>query len=529
MRRERTNVLRGVAISIALSAALIASGCGTDGEAAETPGSSGITFQFAGPPLSGLNPAATGGTTSAYAYAVPAYSTLLSQRVTGEIVGDLATDWGYPDGDNLRFDITLRDDAAFADGTAIDAAAVKKSLEYVRDGNFYLSSRFAAFENIEATGDHALSISLSEPVANLPFVLTASGGAGFIIHPDAIDDPDSLENATAGSGPYVYSPEKSVIDTTYVYERNPEYYNPEAVEADTLTVQVMNDSSTILAALQTGQVDVTQGSALTAQAAKDADFDVYQVGGSVHGIGLIDREGEVVPALGDVRVRQAINLALDRDAITESMLPGGYGVPTEQILAEGQPGYDPDLVGRYAHDVEAAQELLEEAGYGDGFEMTLICAETVGNCTAAEAVSGDLANIGITVHLETVAVSTAAFDEKVASGEYPAAMQRMRTVVSEFEPLLLQDLGGSANPFQSSDEEINRLWQEATDAIDPEEQAETYRELSNRVVEQAWFAPLYVQSSIYYVSPEIEGFSVTDENDLYSPVDVAGEYTWSKK
>ncbi|GGD28521.1 peptide ABC transporter substrate-binding protein [Microbacterium faecale] len=528
MRRERNKVLRGFALVVTLSAALAASGCGAGGSEGQTAEATDITFQFAGPPLSGLNPAATGGTTSAYAYATPAYSTLLSQRVTGEIVGDLATEWGYPEGDNLRFDITLRDDATFADGGEVDAAAVQKSLEYVRDGNFYLSSRFAAFENIEVTGDYALTIELSEPVANLPFVLTASGGAGFIISPDAIDDPDSLENATSGSGPYVYSPEKSVIDTTYVYERNPDYYNPDAIKADTLTVQVMNESSTILAALQTGQIDVAQGSSMTADAAASAGFGVEQVGGSVHGIGLLDRSGEIVPALGDVRVRQAINMALDREAITESMLPGGYGVPTEQILAEGQPGYDPDLVGRYAHDVDAAKDLLAEAGYADGFEMTLICAETVGNCTSAEAVMGDLTNVGISVNLETVAVSTSAFDEKVASREYPAAMQRMRTVASEFAPLLLEDVGGSANPFQSEDDQIAQLWREATDAIDPDAQAEAYRALSERVVEEAWFAPLYVQSTVYYVNPEIEGFLVTDENSLYSPIDVEGEYTWSK-
>lgn len=525
MRRERTQVTRGLALVIASVIGL--SGCGGSSDAASS-GSAGITFQFAGPPLSGLNPAATGGTTSAYAYAVPAYSTILSQRVTGEIVGDLATDWGYPESDNLRFDITLREDATFTDDTAVDAEAVKKSLEYVRDGNFYLSSRFAAFENIEVTEEYALSIHLSEPVADLPFVLTASGGAGFIINPDAIDDPESLENGTAGSGPYVYSAEKSVIDTTYVYEKNPDYYNPDAVKAESLTVQVMNDSSTVLAALQTGQIDVAQGSALTADAAKGAGFDVFQVGGSVYGVGLNDREGEVVPALGNVKVRQAINMALDRDAITESMLPGGFGVPTDQILAKGQPGYDPSLAGHYDYDVEAARDLLEEAGYADGFEMTLICAKTVGTCTSAEAVAGDLSDIGIAVHLEAVSVSTAAFDEKVASKKFPAAMLRLRTVASEFEPLIIPDVGGSANPFQSSNDGISQLWQEATEEVDPEAQDAIYRELSAAVVEQAWFAPLYVQSNIYYASPDVSGFTVTDENALYSPIDVEGEYTWSK-
>src|SRR5690606_32485744 len=108
----------------------------------------------------------------------------------------------------------------FAAGGKVDAAAVKKSLEYTRDAGFYLSNRFANFEDIQVVGDYELSIKLSAPIAALPFVLTPAGGPGFIISPEGVDNPDSLDNATAGSGPYVYNAEKSIIDTTYVFERN---------------------------------------------------------------------------------------------------------------------------------------------------------------------------------------------------------------------------------------------------------------------------------------------------------------------
>jgi peptide/nickel transport system substrate-binding protein len=514
-------------IATALAAALVITGC-SGGGSGDGDESADVAIQFVGPPLAGLNPAATGGTTSAYVYAVPAYSTLMSQLSDGSIVGDLATEWGYPEGDNLTFDITLRDDAVFSDGEAVDAEAVKKSLEYVRDGGFYLSNRFSAFEDIAVVDDYSLSITLSQPVASLPFVLSASGGAGFIISPAAIDDPDSLGNATAGSGPYIYNAAESIIDTTYVYEANPDYYNQDAIKAETITVQVISDPNTAVSALQTGQVDAVQGRATTAPAAESAGLDIYSVGGSVHGIGLIDRDGEVVPALGDPLVRQAINMAIDRESITEAILPGGYGTPTEQILAEGQPGHDPELDGRYAFDQDAAMDLLAEAGYADGFEFTLLCSETVGNCPAAEAVAGDLDRIGITVIIEAVGVSTGAFDEKVASGQYGAAMQRLRTVASEFGPLLLPEVGGSANPFKSEDAELTELYTAAVAETDADAQAAAWQAVSERVVELAWFAPLYVQKNIYFVSPDLEGFNVTNENDLFSAFDPTGENSWTK-
>lgn len=520
--------LRRTAAALGVCAVLALSACSGGGGGAADEAAPDITYQFVGPPLSGLNPAATGGTTSAYAYAVPAYSTLLSQRVTGEIVGDLATEWGYPEGDNLRFDVTLRDDANFAGGDPVDAEAVKRSLEYVRDGGFYLSPRFSAFESIEVTGEHSLSIHLSSPVPNLPFVLTASGGAGFIIDPAALDDPDSLENGTAGSGPYVYDPDRSVIDSTYVFERNDEYYSPDAVKADSLTVQVITEPNAAISALQAGQVDVIQGGPTTAPAAESSGLDIFTAGGSVNGLSLLDRGGEVVPALGDVRVRQAINYAIDRESITEGILPGGYGVPSEQLVAEGQPGYDPELVGRYGADLDEAKRLMREAGYGDGFAFDVLCSETVNNCQAAEAVTADLAKIGIDATIVPVGVSTGAFDEKVASGEYPAAMQRMRTVMTEFGPQILPDDGGSSNPFRSEDAEVTRLWEAATAETDPDAQAELYRQVSARVVDLAWFAPLYVQSSVYFANPDLKGFHISDENSLYSPFDVEGEYTWTK-
>src|SRR5690606_30610219 len=95
-RRRRV----GAIVATALAAMLVVTGCSGD----TGPGDDGtveLAYQFVGPPLAGMNPSKTGGTNSSAMFNVPAYSSLLFQRADGSIVGDLATEWGYPEGDNL--------------------------------------------------------------------------------------------------------------------------------------------------------------------------------------------------------------------------------------------------------------------------------------------------------------------------------------------------------------------------------------------------------------------------------------------
>src|SRR5690606_8096521 len=132
----------------------------------------------------------------------------------GTPAGALATEWAYVGEDNTGLELTIREGVVFSDGEKLDAEAVKKSLEYTRDGGFYPSVQLAAFEDIEVTGDYTLSISFSKPVPNALNILSQNG-VGYIISPAALENPDSLDTETYGAGAYVLNTAETVVGSTY--------------------------------------------------------------------------------------------------------------------------------------------------------------------------------------------------------------------------------------------------------------------------------------------------------------------------
>jgi ABC-type oligopeptide transport system, periplasmic component len=188
---------------------------------------------------------------------------------------------------------------------------------------------------------------------------------GLVAAPSSFDD-ENAATTPVGSGPYILDTAASVTGTTYVYTANPDYWNKDAVAYDNLTVNVIDDPTAVLNAIKAGEangakiadnttISEVEGSGWTI-ASNELDFQ---------GLLLLDRAGAMAPELGDVRVRRAINLAFDREALLES-LQNGYGTVTEQIFPASSVAYDTALDSTYGYDPEGAKTLLTEAGYPNG-------------------------------------------------------------------------------------------------------------------------------------------------------------------
>lgn len=525
VRRTRSGAIAAAVLVLGLGlAGCTPAGDGGDGE--DGGRTESMTVQFVGPPLFGMNPAKTGGGTSIL-YASAAYDSLFFVEPDGTYSGDLATEWEYVGDDNLAFEMTIREGVVFSDGEELDAEAVKKSLEYTRDGGFFPSVQLASFENIEVTGDYTLRIDFSKPVPNAPGILSQNG-VGFIISPAAIDTPDILDTETAGAGPYILNTDETVVGSTYVFDRNETYWNPDAVKVERLIVQAINDPNTILSSIQTGQISISLGNVATAAAAEQAGLEVYQVGGVTHMVTLFDRDGVLVPALADERVRQALNHAVDREGITMAMA-GDYGTANGQLVIPGGLGYDEAIDEMYPYDPDLALELLADAGYADGFDLSITCSTLVGSCPTAEAVASDLGKVGVRVTIDEVTGEVQGFDDKLRSATVPAAMQ---TAGRDFERTAA--LFGmpspnpvSNNPFQTADDEISELYDSAVRVSDRAEQGEIWAQTNARMMELAWFVPLFVRSDLYYTQSNVGGFEVTNGNPVYTPVDpVDGSSSW---
>ncbi|MDX2377856.1 ABC transporter substrate-binding protein [Microbacterium sp. LRZ72] len=475
--------------------ALAVSGCGTGGDA-DTGGDSDSTLTMAHDGNTQINFDPGVGSITVTTYLAPVYDTLLRRLSDGSYEPNLATEWGYES--PTEFSMTLRDDVTFADGTPLDAAAVVANLENVKNGTGPLASDFATIDSIEAVDDNRVVITLSTPNPSLP--LTLSGVSGMIANPAAIEGGE-LATQPDGSGPYEYLADESISNDTYVYEKRDDYWASDDYPYDRIEVKVIPDAAAAVNALESGQVDMVElGTAGDIVRVENAGLDFTGASNNVWTLHLEDRAGELVPALGEVEVRQALNHAIDRAAIVESVNQG-LGSPTTQLVKPGMAGYDETLNNVYPYDPEMARELLAEAGYPDGFEMDAVSISLAD--TQVQALVGYLAEVGVT--LNVVNVPPDQYIPSILSGEYPTAFLPYGMVDAYFDFGQLVTPEGGFNPMGSSDEQINDLYAEAGSATNDEERAAILEQLNARVVELAWFLPMFNDAYGYALSDDVTG------------------------
>ncbi|MDR1237704.1 MAG: ABC transporter substrate-binding protein, partial [Propionibacteriaceae bacterium] len=347
-----------------------------------------------------------------------AYAPLIQFSTIDGYRPSLATEWGYVGEGNKSFELTLREGVKFADGSELTAQGVIDHLEYVKGAGGQAGTIITTFEKLTAVDEKTVRIDLSEPNPMMEVLLSQDygWGASAIISPTGLADKEKLGSETHGAGPYILDASRTVTDDTYVYTPNPNFWDPERIYWDEVVIKVIPNINSVLNAMATGEGDITQGDYSTADQAKEYGLHVKFNPNVFQGISLIDREGTLCPPLKDVRVRQAINYALDRVAITQAVY-GEYGIPTTQTL-HGD-GYIAELDNYYAYDVEKAKSLLAEAGYADGFELPVVSTPFFNGDAVVTAIAGQLSKIGIEVKIDSKA-DVNDYLTAFAAAEYPA-------------------------------------------------------------------------------------------------------------
>lgn len=424
-----------------------------------------------------------------------AYDTLIHLEPDGSFAPGLASSWEYTT--PTEFTLTLREGVTFTDDTPLDAAAVKTNLEHAKTSGGPKSSQLAAVDSIEAADDMTVVITLSAPNPAMPFVL--SQAIGMMASPAAIE-AGTLDAAPVGAGPYTLDTEKTVVDDHYTFQKNPDYWDAENVSLDTLTFRVIADTNAVFNAISAGEINLGIGTAQTLDAAKSGDVGILEAPGGVFSIVLQDREGTMVPALADQRVRQALNYAIDRESIASAVLPGR---PTDQIFGPATDAYDESLDDYYDYDPEKAKQLLAEAGYADGFTLPVLSTATF--AAPLQAMTANLADVGVTVQIEDKV--GADYLAGRTSGEYPAYFGANTPTNAYIDAQNLILPAGALNPFKVTDQTMVDLWNQGA-AQDDAERAGTYQQMSKQVVDQAWFIPI-VQGTGYSYYREMDGVEAT--------------------
>ncbi len=369
------------------------------------------------PPIS-LDPARNGGGVNEI-FVSPAYEGLVHIDVDGNVTPRLAEQLHYTALDNTEFEIELRAGLAYADGTPFDAGALKDYLEYyVRAGGPFAATA-SVIDSIDVRSAYTLRLNLNRPAPNLVWQFSEGGMWGCVPNPRTIAErPEDLGSTTDGVGPYRLIGNQTLLGSEYVYDRNPDYFEPESRHWDRIIVKVIDNPNARLQALLSGQADIVAVDPETGAAAVNSGLEtVVNLNGWI-GLFLIDRDGALVPELGDVRVRRAINMALDRDLIARALAPN-FSEPTALVTLPGHSGYNEALEELYPFDVEGAKALMAEAGAQDGFTLTMLVPSFDALMSRiGQVVSSQLAEIGISVTIET-ATTFPAYAERVESGNFP--------------------------------------------------------------------------------------------------------------
>jgi len=291
---------------------------------------------------------------------------------TTEIEPALATDWEISN-DGLEYVFNLREGVEFHDGTPFNAESVVFDIErqldpehpYYLEGSFpYAGFSLGMIEEVTAVDEYTVKFTLENPYA--PFIKNLAMFATMIVSPEAVKEygEDIFKNPV-GTGAFKFV--EWVRDDNITLEANEDYWDGRPY-LDELIFTVIPNNQTRLLELEEGNIHLMEGLNPTdvERVIENDELELLEAPGL--NVGYIALHNEKEP-FGNKKVRQAMNYAINKEEITEYLM-GGQATVAKGALPPTIWSYNEELEG-YPYDPEKARSLLEEAGYGDGFEFTL--------------------------------------------------------------------------------------------------------------------------------------------------------------
>ncbi|GMQ94440.1 MAG: ABC transporter substrate-binding protein [Acidimicrobiia bacterium] len=419
------------------------------------------------------------------------YETLVTRTPEGDLTPSLATDLGTIL-DDTTWQFKLRDDVTFQNGEAFNADAVVASVNRIIDPD-YGSEQISNFETIvgaEKIDDVTVNILTSGPDPILPARMT-------LMHmvPALASGDESFADSPVGSGPYKFV--KWDRGSEIVLAANEDYWGGRPA-VDGVTFRFIEEAGTRLAGVLAGEVDLTISLA-------PEDFDrvpqSFAVKGVQHvGIILNTRPGSPI---GDVRIRQALNYAVDKEAIVSALFSGFAGVDPGQFVNESWFGFNPNLEA-YPYDPDKARALLEEAGAtGMTIPLVGVSGRLLKDRETVEAVAGYWEAVGLKVDLQILEFS--AFLDRFFDRENRPVTNYIIHENTLFDAdrtvTLYYHKDGAAS--SNADDEISAWIDEARTELDPVRRLQLYNDVLQKGYDEAMFVFLANQQDTYGASERL--------------------------
>ncbi|MDG1408580.1 MAG: ABC transporter substrate-binding protein [Octadecabacter sp.] len=345
----------------------------------------------------------------------------------GSVVAGLAKSWDISE-DGLTYTFTLNEGVMFHDGTEMNADDVKFSLDRARadDSTNAQKGLFADIADVTVVDPLTVQVTLAQP--NGSFLFNMAWGDAVIVAPESIE---TIASNPIGTGAFAFT--DWVQGDRLELVRNDAYWG-DAPTLESATFRFISDPTAAFAAVMAEDVDAFVGFPAPENLPQfEADPRFQVLVGNTEGETILSMNNQM-PPFDNVLVRQAVSLAIDRQAIIDGAM-FGYGTPIGTHFAPHNPDYV-DLIANSAHNPDRARELLAEAGFTDGFTTTLKLPPPSYARRGGEIIAAQLREVGITAEISNL--EWAQWLEEVFK-----AKDFGLSIVSHTEPM---DLGIYANP-----------------------------------------------------------------------------------
>lgn len=477
----RGRALRSVAFIAATATAAALTACSTDStNSTNAAAGRNLALAVVSPPNS-LDPAQLADGQQMFVWSSVLDTLLYKENKTGLLKPNAAESWEYNE-DGTRLTLKIRKGMTFSDGDPVDAKAVEATMRRTMTTPGVVKAKYGAVKSVTATDESTVLVEFKR--FDPQFVPNLSLAAGAIGDPDTLGDKRTATDPI-GSGPYTLDSAATVPGSKYVLKKRDDYWNAGAYPFSTLTVRVLQDPTASFNALQAGEVNAaTVQSQLLGRLDKNA-FAITKIEAqAIMYLDIIDRKGEKWPALGDLRVRQAINYAIDREGILKGILQGN-GKVTNQIFSPYGKVYNASLDSTYGHDPARGKALVQEAGYaGTKFKIPSTFLSTSFEASISQAFK----DIGLGV--EWVSVPPQQAQTAHLSGDYPITFQITGFNSDAGDANLHFGVDGYGNPLGYKDATTEKFLGAINSTVDFDKALPAYKQLNEYAVKQAFEAPI---------------------------------------
>ncbi|MFF2798030.1 ABC transporter substrate-binding protein [Lysinibacillus xylanilyticus] len=425
----------------------------------------------------------------------------------------LAKSW-EPSEDGLTYTFQLQEGVKFHDGTDFNAEAVVKNFERWKTGadkHPYYSSQFVVgdkqvIESVTAKDDYTVVFKLSQPQA--PFLKNLAMSPFAIASPTAFEaNEEGLSTNPVGTGPFKFV--SWVRNDAVTIEKNPDYYIDGLPKLDKVIYKSIPENSTRLNALTNGEVDVADGLSPSDKASIESNSQLQLIERPSMNVGYL---GLTVtrPPFDNVKVRQAVNYAIDKQALVDAFYEG-LAEPAKNPMPPVISGYNDDIQG-YEYDPEKAKALLAEAGY-DGKKIQLWAMPVPrpympDGKKIAEAIQKNLDDVGI--KSEIVSFEWATYLEKAQNGEADAFLLGWTGDNGDADnflyTLLDGDNIGSNNYTFYDNKELHKLLVSAQTEINEDKRNEFYKQAQEIISKDAPWVPLAHSTPILAANTKVKNY-----------------------